>query len=51
MFNFSVESHKMTEETISLVGADVILLMGDSYFEGIGTKADRNEVYLFYHIR
>lgn len=39
----------LTEEAIPLVGADVMLRMGDSYFEGIGTEVDWNEAYHFYH--
>lgn len=38
----------LTEEAIPLVGADVMLRMGDSYFEGIGVEIDWNEAYHFY---
>lgn len=39
----------LTEEAIPLVGADVMLRMGDCCFEGIGTEVDLNEAYKMYY--
>lgn len=39
----------LTEEAMPLVGADVMLRMGDCYFDGIGTETNLNEAYHFYH--
>lgn len=39
----------LTETNIPLVGADVMLRMGDCYFEGIGTDLDLDEAYKMYH--
>ena len=38
----------LTQEAIPLVGADIMLRMGDCYYEGIGTLPDWTEALLFY---
>lgn len=38
----------LTEEALPLVGADIMLRMGDCYYEGIGIEPDWNEAYNFY---
>ena len=39
----------LTEEATPLVGADVMLRMGDCYFYGIGIETNWNKAYHFYH--
>ena len=38
----------LTEDAIPLVGADIMMRMGDCYFEGIGTEADYGKALSFY---
>ena len=39
----------MTEEAIPLAGADVMMRMGDCYFEGIGIENDNKLAIKYYH--
>ena len=39
----------LTEEAIPMVGADIMMRMGDCYYEGIGTEKDYKQALMFYH--
>ncbi len=39
----------LTQEALSLIGADVMLRMGDCYYEGIGVEIDWDQAFDFYY--